>query len=641
MRACRLANRAAAASIAVALLPYVAPAQGVGRPVLRAADVDAIARLEMLEDQRRFDSTALSNLLASAHPEVRRRAALTVGRIADKRGMALLRALPSERDTAVLATVVFAAGQLKDTSTVAWFDSVLFARGVAPTVATEAASALGKLKTAAARASLARFLSTARATATTNETIGEALLSIGRSTARGDLAPIIRWAASPNEEIRWRATWALFRQRDPAAVQTLLMLSSDRSAHVRSWAVRGLARPQADSANLGDKAEQRLIAAARDSDRRVRTESIRALGSYSDSAAIRVLVSAVASADAWIAVSAAEGLARVRGAESVRALVAASERSGSCAVRATAMQSLQAFSRQDAANVAQAMTRDTNSYCRSLAWQAVVRDTSRSLADRRADLAATDSIRRFAALRAWGTWADTSELAAMFEVYERAQSIEPTAASAVAASIGTVQNRRGAGASQFLARFSAPDNPTLRRDVERALGAPARTAWGARQQAERGLDEYRAIVERWVVPAYNGKPNPVAHWETPRGAIEVELYAGETPLAVDYFVQTVESGNVVGTEFTRVVPDFVDQQATIRNGRVLRDEVNRHRLTRGNLAWASAGLDTGSPGYTLNHTPQPHNEGDFTSMGRVVVGMDVVDRIELGDRATAARLVRR
>jgi cyclophilin family peptidyl-prolyl cis-trans isomerase len=39
-------------------------------------------------------------------------------------------------------------------------------------------------------------------------------------------------------------------------------------------------------------------------------------------------------------------------------------------------------------------------------------------------------------------------------------------------------------------------------------------------------------------------------------------------------------------------------------------------------------------------TPQPHNEGDFTALGRVIRGMDVVDRLELGDAITAARMVR-
>ena len=60
-----------------------------------------------------------------------------------------------------------------------------------------------------------------------------------------------------------------------------------------------------------------------------------------------------------------------------------------------------------------------------------------------------------------------------------------------------------------------------------------------------------------------------------------------------------------------------------------------------NKGWASSGLDTGRPGYTLGNTPQPHNEGDFTSLGRVVRGMDVVDRLELGDAITSAWFIRR
>ena len=155
----------------------------------------------------------------------------------------------------------------------------------------------------------------------------------------------------------------------------------------------------------------------------------------------------------------------------------------------------------------------------------------------------------------------------------------------------------------------------------------------------RTLADYRQIVERWVVPDYKGEPRPTARWETARGAIDLELYPGDAPLAGEDFVRTIPSGAIVGTQFTRVVADFVDQQETIRSGNTLRDEVNRHRLTRANLAWATSGLDTGSPGYTLNHTPQPHNEGDFTSMGHVIRGMDAVDHIELGDRILGARML--
>jgi cyclophilin family peptidyl-prolyl cis-trans isomerase len=238
------------------------------------------------------------------------------------------------------------------------------------------------------------------------------------------------------------------------------------------------------------------------------------------------------------------------------------------------------------------------------------------------------------------SWADTTDLPTLLALYDHVQADTSTlVASAAVAVIAGVQRRQGAGAAEFLARFSPPANQSLRRDAERAFGAAARQAWPAAPVIAKSLDDYRRIVERWVVPDYNGVARPTARWETPRGAIDLELYPGDAPLAVDDFVRRMASGAIVGTEFSRVVPDFVDQQRTIRDATVLRDEVNRHGLTRANLAWATAGLDTGSPGYTLGHTPQPHNEGNFTALGRVVRGMDAADRIELGDRILGARML--
>ena len=523
-------------------------AQAPRRPPLDSNAVADIASLLLLEDTRTFDSVAITRALNASHPEVKRRAFLAVAHINDKRGIPLLRAAPVS-DTAQAATVVFAIGQLRDTLTIPWLDSILANPRTPPTMRVEAAHALGKIKTARAREGLTRFLLTVSSSATTDGPIGEALLAIGRSTARGDLAPILRWTTSTNDEIRWRAVWALFRPRDPAAVAKLIELSHDRSAYVRSWAVRGLAKPQADSAGVAAGAEARLLVAAQDPDLRVRTEAVRALATYTDSAATAVLVSALRDPESWIAVSAAEGLARARAGWTVPGLMGATKTT-SCALRVTAMRTLLAFDSAAARAAARDVTTDAVSYCQNAA-ATVLRDTL------------------------------------------------PSAG-------------RGGGRGQRPA-------PTL---------------------VARPMAEYRAIVERWIVPAYEGKPLPRARWETPRGAIELELYAGDAPLAMDAFVRIMDDGSIVGTEFSRVVPDFVDQQATIRGAALQRDEVNRHRLTRGNLSWASAGLDTGRPGYTLNHTPQPHNEGDFTSLGRVVAGQDAVDRIQLGDRITAAAMVR-
>ena len=78
---------------------------------------------------------------------------------------------------------------------------------------------------------------------------------------------------------------------------------------------------------------------------------------------------------------------------------------------------------------------------------------------------------------------------------------------------------------------------------------------------------------------------------------------------------------------------------------------------RGNLSWGSnignarrfgrgtrgpgSSYDTGPAVYTFGIAPQPHNEGDFTALGRIVRGMDVVDRMQLGDVILSVRRVGR
>ena len=93
-------------------------------------------------------------------------------------------------------------------------------------------------------------------------------------------------------------------------------------------------------------------------------------------------------------------------------------------------------------------------------------------------------------------------------------------------------------------------------------------------------------------------------------------------------------------EVRRRATQNVGRIADRRGATLLRDKVSRRGLARGNLSWGSAGLDTGRRGYTLGVTPQPHDEGNFTALGHVVRGMDVVERLQLGDTITAARMLK-
>ena len=545
-------------------------AQRPAGPPLSTAEIADITRLVMLEDTRELDEAAIRQALRSMHPEVRRRAAIAIGRIAKPAGGALLTAARQDSDAAVVAAVAFATGQLKDPAAVGWLGELLTSPNTTPDVAREAARSLGKIVVPESRAVLARYLSSAPDTQAARPPVGEALLSIGRFTTRDDLAPIIRWTKTSDAELRWRATWALFRPRDPAATPELLRLTADSSADVRFWAMRGLGPIPAGRGREGaapvttptvdpSLLTARLREGVRDADRRVRTEALRALSQYDDEDSFKVIINALDSDDTWLSVSAAEAMSRfqTRAAVVVPRLVAATQPSNPLALRITALTPLSTLAPEAALEPATALASESNATARAAARQAL--------------------------------------------------------------------NRLGdAGRARLDAL--AKENP-------QAAAPPARPSAPARTAAD-----YQRIVERWIIPDYNGAARPRAILDTPRGQIEVELNPGDAPLGVEYFVAVVTSGDIVGTEFGRVVPNFVAQQRAIRADMRLRDEVSRLGLLRGTLSWASAGLDTGNPGYTLGSTPQPHNEGNFTALGRVVAGMDVVDRLELGDKITGARI---
>lgn len=555
------------ALVVLVVAPALTQAQQL-RP-LAVADVDAIAQLLMLEDTRQFDEAMLARLLKSAHPEVRRRAVIAVGRIVNPAGKSLLLAARADDDTEIVATVAFATGQLKDADAVPWLSDLLLAKDTPAAVGREAAQALGKIRSPAARVALAQYLAATPDTPAAGLVVGEALLAIGRFTTREDIAPIVRWTTASSAEVRWRAAWALFRPRDPAGVPHLLKLADDSSADVRFWAVRGLAPALVTEAGLDlAKTSARLRDAVRDADRRVRTEALRALAQYDDDASFAVVVEALDSSDTWLSVSAAEALGRFKSRAEivVPRLVAAAGPARPLSLRITALAPLAALAPGAAADVAAVLVRGSSTVARTTAIQVLQKAGEPGRA--RLDALAADPA--------------TKDLIPQ-------TTVKPVPRPA----------------------------PPKRSDAD-----------------------YRRIAERWIAADYNAAAKPRAVLITPRGEIEVELYAGDAPLGLDYFVSVVESGAIVGTEFGRVVPNFVAQQRPIRDAVTLRDEVSRRRLTRGNLSWASAGLDTGRPGYTLGVTPQPHNEGDFTALGRVVRGMEAVDHLELGDAITAARMVK-
>ena len=66
-------------------------------------------------------------------------------------------------------------------------------------------------------------------------------------------------------------------------------------------------------------------------------------------------------------------------------------------------------------------------------------------------------------------------------------------------------------------------------------------------------------------------------------------------------------------------------------GYTIRDELNERPYVRGTVGMALSWKDTGGSQFFITHSPQPHLDGRYTAFGHVVNGMDVVDRIQVGD----------
>jgi len=126
-----------------------------------------------------------------------------------------------------------------------------------------------------------------------------------------------------------------------------------------------------------------------------------------------------------------------------------------------------------------------------------------------------------------------------------------------------------------------------------------------------------------------------ATMHTTHGPIVLELFDEDAPKTVENFRKLATDGFYDGVIFHRVIPDFMiqggDPDGTGRGGPgyTFEDEINDHKIVRGTLAMANAGLNTnGSQFFLVTAQATPHLDGKHTAFGRVVEGMDAVDAIE-------------
>jgi cyclophilin family peptidyl-prolyl cis-trans isomerase len=148
----------------------------------------------------------------------------------------------------------------------------------------------------------------------------------------------------------------------------------------------------------------------------------------------------------------------------------------------------------------------------------------------------------------------------------------------------------------------------------------------------------RRTAEHYLLVLEQTKHRRTVAVETRHGTLRLELSCPEAPLTCWSFLHLASQGFYDGLVFFRVVPDAMIQAGDPRGdgwggpGYTLRDEINRLRFDRGVVGMANAGSDTAGSQFFITLAPQPHLDGSFTALGRVVAGEELLDQIVQGDR---------
>lgn len=611
-------------------------------------------------------------LLADQDPQIRRRAALAVGRVGLVEGVAPLLPLLKDPDPDVRQVAAFALGLIGDRSASGPLqgmlaDSSLVVRGRAAEALglmgdTPAAPAIAAMaRDAAAEGQVAQVPPDAEGTmAPPLEAFRLGLYALVRLKAYEPLASVVVDASGQPIARWWPVAFALSRIEDPRAVPALTALAGGPGRYTQAFAARGLGVTKAAGAVPALRA---LLEPAR-LDPLVAVSAIRALGQIGDAAAVESLLAvlaapavdpnvrleAVTALGELRAPAAADALMDVAGdpwpsmrAQALRALartdpdrflfaLSGLDDDRHWSVRAAIAGALGSLGSEVVIPRLMTMLGDGDRRVVPAVLSALVQLKAPDLeAVLRKHLDDPDVVIRMTAARELGALKPADGPQVFAEAYRRWQS-DPTYLARAAALTA-------------LAAYGAPA-------VETLTGALADREWAVRIKA---LDLLKAIDGAGADPhAIRPAPaQPAAAYETPgvvappyspqlyietsRGVIQIELAIRDAPLTAQTIMALARKGFFTGIPFHRVVPNFVVQAGDPRGdgeggpGFTIRDEINLLPYERGVVGMALDWRDTGGSQFFITHSPQPHLDARYTVFGRVVKGMEVVDRLQQWD----------
>jgi len=182
--------------------------------------------------------------------------------------------------------------------------------------------------------------------------------------------------------------------------------------------------------------------------------------------------------------------------------------------------------------------------------------------------------------------------------------------------------------------FNNQQKPVLSQDTQGQLSSPGEEQYIKDIPAFQPVKQYAQFPRILSEEERKGKKAII---ETEKGNIEFEIYP-EAVKAVSSFIFLARDGFYNGLTFHRVEPGFVIQGGDPRGngtggpGYSFEEEITGRPYVRGTVAMAKAPQPstTGSQFFIVlsdDNGLQP----EYTIIGKVVAGMEVVDQIRVGD----------
>jgi len=691
-------------------------------PILRIDHVSTTLymKLAKLEDERFYDATEINRILQTRHLGVRKRAALAIGRIGDRRATPVLMDMfVGEQDPALRATVAFSLGVMNDPAGLLVLLASITNDQEPLLVKERSAEALGKILSAPdnqdaldpaqekrAIDGLLKLLPdpTKSFKPEEKELASLVITALLRIRNEGSVPYLVGYLKCKDDDLRWQAANALSRMRAAAApaADALLAGLTDPSPLVQIYCVRALASIK-EKRSVDPLLKMLATVSAtgvtrdftEDTRRMLQIEIVKALGQLGDkSAGPAIAKVAEAAYKVWRDESCFADCAPNKGEspaimlllESAQALGILKEESALPLLKqirftpnrrssrlgtypefeiAVARFGEQAFfdippktvfppnDWQSMANYVQGLAivggdrahselldlLNGKSYGvppdpRAVAeiLTALVRikaDDAQAIL--RQNLESNYLHVRAVAAGQLGNFDSQINFDALKKAYDRARSDEVN--DAKLAALNAIAKYKNPGTIEVLISALTDNDYNVRRDAIKLL---------AKVNSEK-YDQYLGIIQKAHSTAFYDKVRDQFNSDifativTKKGEIKIALNTREAPMTAENFIELANRGFYNGLSFMRVVPNFVIQGGDPNNnssggpGYQIRDEINMLPCLRGSVGMALSGRDTGGSQFFICHLPQPHLDGGYTVFGRVVSGMDVVDRITRGD----------